>query len=92
MTELCIPGEWMVWNSLILTSLPSLIFLTTTDLSMLTVCLMVGCVSVSHVMYQCLVHYTGAVPAEHYSVKSRPGYRDYQQRVNMFIPGFRKSS
>ena len=25
-----------------------------------------------HAMYQCLVNYTGAVPAEFYSVKKRP--------------------
>ena len=46
-----------------------------------------GAGSLSYVMYQCLVHYTGAAPAEYYSLKSRPGYRSYQQRVNMFIPG-----
>ena len=38
----------------------------------------------------CLVHYTGAFPAEFYSVKSRPGYKSYQSRVNMFMPGPRR--
>ena len=46
-----------------------------------------GAVSISYVMYQCLVNYTGARPAEYYSSKSRPGYASYQARVNMFIPG-----
>ena len=47
-------------------------------------------VNMSVSRYLCLVHYTGAVPAEFYSIKSRPGYKSYQQRVNMFIPGPRR--
>ena len=31
-----------------------------------------GLCMVVHAMYSCLVYYTGAVPAEHYSVKKRP--------------------
>ena len=46
-----------------------------------------GAGSLSYVIYQFLVNLTGAVPSEYYSLKSRPGYRSYQQRVNMFIPG-----
>ena len=49
--------------------------------------LLPGAGSISYVMYQCLVNYTGARPAEYYSSKSRPGYAKYQARVNMFIPG-----
>ena len=49
--------------------------------------LLPGAGSISYVMYQCLVHYTGATPAEYFSSKSRPGYAQYQARVNMFIPG-----
>ena len=50
---------------------------------LLCVCL----VNVSYAMYTCLVTYTGAVPAEHYSREKREGYADYQTRVNMFFPG-----
>ena len=32
----------------------------------------VGLVFVVYAMYQCLVHYTGARPAEHYSSQKRP--------------------
>ena len=32
----------------------------------------VGLLFVVFAMYQCLVHYTGAKPAEHYSLQKRP--------------------
>ena len=41
-------------------------------------------------MYQCLVNYTGAKPAEYYTVQKRPDYANYQKMVNMFVPGPRK--
>jgi steroid 5-alpha reductase family enzyme len=41
-------------------------------------------------IYTVMVHYSGAVPAEHYSVLKRPGYRQYQAEVNRFFPGPRK--
>jgi steroid 5-alpha reductase family enzyme len=37
-------------------------------------------------MFQVLVHYSGAVPAEFYSRQKRPGYADYQRRVPRFFP------
>jgi len=82
-------GEWMVWNSLIITTIPSLMnmFSQDVDSTLIKLLLLAGLLSISYIMYQCLVHYTGAVPAEYYSIKSRPGYKSYQQRVNMFIPG-----
>ena len=36
--------------------------------------------------YDCLVHWTGAAPAEAASVKKRPGYAAYQKRVNVLFP------
>ena len=85
-------GEWMVWNSLVVTSIPSL-------LAMLKVGeeewytkggLILGLLSVSWAMYQCLVNYTGVKPSEHYSSQKRPDYKEYQSNVNMFFPGPRK--
>ena len=49
-----------------------------------------GLVFVSYAMYQCLVNYTGAAPAEFYSAQKRPDYARYQKMVNMFVPGPRK--
>jgi steroid 5-alpha reductase family enzyme len=37
-----------------------------------------------------MVYYSGAVPAEHYSVLKRPAYAQYQAEVNRFFPGPRK--
>jgi len=85
-------GEWMVWNSLIITSIPSLMALWQAEEESLLVKVMTGgLVSVSWIMYQCLVHYTGAVPAEFYTLQKRPEYVEYQNTVNMFVPGPRKT-
>jgi len=84
--------EWLVWCSLVLSSLPSLqAFLATEEEASITkVGVTVGLLFVVFAMYQCLVHYTGAKPAEHYSLQKRPGYAAYQKRVNMFFPGPRR--
>ena len=39
-------------------------------------------------VYDCLVYWTGAGPAEYYSVQRRPGYRDYQAAVPCLFPSF----
>jgi len=82
-------GEWMVWNSLVLTTLPSLFafWSTSEELLMVKIGVTCGLALVSPMMYNCLTSYTGAIPAEHYSVQKRPEYADYQRRVNMFFPG-----
>ena len=49
-----------------------------------------GLFMTSRIMYVTLVTYTGAVPAEYYSVQKRPDYKDYQQTTNMFFPGPKK--
>ena len=49
-----------------------------------------GLIMISWMMYQCLVNYTGAKPAEYYTVQKRPDYVNYQKMVNMFVPGPRK--
>jgi steroid 5-alpha reductase family enzyme len=50
-----------------------------------------GLLFVSRIMYITLVYATGAIPSEHFSVQKRSGYKDYQQRTNMFFPGPVKS-
>ena len=82
-------GEWMVWNALVLSSIPSLIALSNTPLwQMIAFGMML--VYLSYVMYIVLTHYSGAVPSEYYSAQKRPGYREYQRRTNMFFPWRRK--
>ena len=83
-------GEWMVWNALVLSSIPSLIALTDVPLWQ-TLGFGVILVYLSYVMYIVLTHYSGAVPSEYYSAQKRPGYREYQQSTNMFFPGPRKT-
>jgi len=85
-------GEWMVWNSLIITSIPSLLALwqTPEEALLVKVGMTMGLITTSTMMYQCLVNYTGAIPAEFYTVQKRPEYVKYQKMVNMFVPGPRK--
>jgi len=82
-------GEWMVWNSLILATLPSL-FEKSYDNLFAQLYLLGGVLMISYSMYYCLVYYTGAIPAEYYSVQKRPQYKEYQERVNMFFPDITK--
>ena len=78
--------EWMVWNSLIVIALPSFMSLWGSE----PLIIMLGLVAVlfmaSRLMYTTLVHYTGAVPAEYYSVQKRPEYKEYQRTTSMFFP------
>jgi len=85
-------GEWMVWNSLIITSIPSVLALWQSSEESLLIKggLTFGLIQASMAMYACLVHYTGAVPAEYFTVQRRPEYKKYQKMVNMFVPGPRK--
>lgn len=38
-------------------------------------------------MYDCLVYWTGAGPAEYYSERRRKDYPNYQRQVNVLVPG-----
>ena len=80
-------AEWMVWNALVLASIPSWLQLYPNISVIIFVLLGVGLLMTSRIMYVTLVTYTGAVPAEYYSVQKRPAYKDYQQTTNMFFPG-----
>lgn len=82
--------EWMVWNGLILMAIPSLPHLFASESLPIAVLLTAGLFFVSRLMYQTLVHYTGARPSEYFSVQKRPGYIEYQRTTNMFFPGPRR--
>ena len=79
-------GEWMVWNSLIVVAFQSLI--NRDCLFGEKLCILFSLISVSSSMYYCLSVWTGAVPAEYFSVQKRPKYREYQRTTNMIIPNF----
>lgn len=80
-------SEWMVWNGLVIASIPSWLYLVGSQPLVIFVLMGLSLLFVSKIMYTTLVTYTGAVPAEYYSLQKRPAYKDYQQKTNMFFPG-----
>jgi steroid 5-alpha reductase family enzyme len=83
-------GEWLVWNALVLSSVPSLMALSHSLSIWHAVAFVIALIYLSYVMYIVLTHYSGAVPSEFYSAQKRPGYTEYQRSTNMFFPGPRK--
>ena len=79
--------EWMVWNGLILAALPSWWRLQGSEHLLVWGLLGASLFYTSRVMYRTLVHTTGAVPAEYYSLQKRPDYAAYMARTNRFFPG-----
>lgn len=84
-------AEWMVWNGLIIASIPSWLALYENESLLIWLLLGCGLLFASRMMYTTLVYYTGAVPAEYYSVQKRPEYKRYQEVTNRFFPGPKKS-
>ena len=80
-------AEWMVWNALIIAAIPSWIALYGSESMIVWGLLGVGLLMASRMMFSTLVHHTGAVPSEYYSVQKRPGYKAYQETTNIFFPG-----
>lgn len=79
--------QWLQWWGIVLVALPSLVRLAG-DIALLPwLGLAAALLSIPGGMYYVLVHFTGAIPAEHFSSRHRSGYREYQQRVNRFAPG-----
>lgn len=83
-------AEWMVWNGLIIASIPSWILLYDTESMTIWILLGLGLLFTSRMMYTTLVHHTGAIPSEYYSLKKRPDYKTYQETTNIFFPGPKK--
>ena len=83
-------AEWMVWNALIIASIPSYIGLYRQESFIIFVFLGLSLIYTSRIMYLTLVYLTGAIPSEYYSVQKRPDYKAYQESTNMFFPGSKK--
>lgn len=79
--------EWMVWNALIIAAIPAYIDLFEREGLVVWIAIGLGLLFVSRIMYTTLVLFTGAIPSEYYSMKKRPGYREYRRKTNMFFPG-----
>ena len=84
-------AEWMVWNSLIISSIPSLFYFYTIESQLIWAGIFVSIIYISRIMYTTLVYYTGVIPSEYYSVLKRPDYKKMQKNTNMFFPGFPKN-
>ena len=80
-------AEWMVWNGLIIASIPSYISLFDSEALWLWIMIGIALLYTSRIMYITLVYLTGAVPSEYFSVQKRPSYKAYQQSTNIFFPG-----
>jgi steroid 5-alpha reductase family enzyme len=83
-------AEWMVWNGLIIASIPSWILLNNTEPMTIWILLGLGLLFTSRMMYTTLVYHTGAIPSEYYSLKKRSDYKTYQETTNIFFPGPKK--
>jgi steroid 5-alpha reductase family enzyme len=83
-------AEWMVWNGLIIASIPSWVLLYESESMMAWILLGLALLFTSRMMYTTLVYHTGAIPSEYYSVKKRPEYKAYQETTNIFFPGPKK--
>jgi steroid 5-alpha reductase family enzyme len=81
-------SEWLVWTGLVVAAIPSWLALQDSEGLPLWICLGMGMVCASVMMYITLVHLTGATPAEYYSVRKRKEYKVYQEKTNMFFPWF----
>jgi len=83
-------AEWMVWNGLIIASIPSFLALFESEVLWIWALIGIALLYTSRIMYITLVYLTGAVPSEYYSAQKRPAYKAYQQSTNIFFPGFKK--
>ena len=83
-------AEWMVWNGLIIASIPSFLALFESEVLWIWALIGIALLYTSRIMYITLVYLTGAVPSEHYSAQKRPAYKSYQQSTNIFFPGTKK--
>jgi steroid 5-alpha reductase family enzyme len=79
--------QWLQWQGLVVVGLPSLISLAGRMAALPWVGFAAGLLSIPVGMYYVLVYFTGAVPAEHFSVQHRSDYCEYQRSVNRFFPG-----
>jgi len=85
-------GQWLQWCAAVLLAVPSVVALWDRSPLVPWVITAVGLLFLVHAIYNVMVFYSGAVPAEHYSVLKRPAYRQYQAEVNRFFPGPRRKS
>lgn len=77
-------GEWMSWVSFIIMGVPSLIDYK--DELWIKISFGVTLFLLMRFFYDCLNYWTGAEPAEYFSVKKREKYKEYQRTTRCFWP------
>jgi steroid 5-alpha reductase family enzyme len=83
--------QWMGWNVLALAAVASVIRLADVSSAPRSTALALALLAGPAFMLWTLLHLTGITPAEHYSVRKRPGYAEYQRTTNTFVPGPRRT-
>lgn len=81
-------SEWLVWTGLVVATVPSWLSLKNHEAFATWIVLGLGAMCASVMLYITLVYLTGAKPAEYYSVRKRPAYKEYQEKTSMFFPWF----
>ena len=82
--------EWCCWVGLVVVGLSSLVDTEARGPVPMSTGVQLGFllihVGLLRFFYDCLLHWTGAEPAEHFSVLKRPAFKEYQVRVRCFFP------
>ena len=84
-------GEWGCWFSIVLAALPTLFWSPMSEdmTPAVQAGLLLGLCYTLRMFYDCLVHWTGAGPAEHFSaLKRKEAYTEYQRKIPCFWPLF----
>ena len=76
--------EWLAWLGLTLAAAPPLF--RQGHLPKYECAFLLSYVLLPRFFYDCLVHWTGAGPAEFYSVQKRPKYQHFQRQTRCFFP------
>jgi steroid 5-alpha reductase family enzyme len=75
-----------------LAAVPSLLHLAHEVSAPHTAALAIALAGAPAFMLWTLLELTGIKPAEHFSVRKRPNYTDYQRTTNRFVPGPRRTA
>lgn len=79
--------QWLGWVGITFSSIPALLRLQGSISTLAFVALAAVLLYIPVGSYLMMVYYTGSIPAEVYTVQTRPAYKEYQETTNMFFPG-----
>jgi steroid 5-alpha reductase family enzyme len=82
--------QWLGWVAIAAAAVPSLLHVAHEVSPAHTAALAVALAGAPAFMLWTLLELTGITPAEHFSVRKRPSYAEYQRTTNRFVPGPRR--